>query len=313
MNDPELAILEAQGWRFCAIPDVNGQPTKGPRTPNWQKRWLTQDQAGNNNIGVLLGEASQGVLAVDFDGPWTWEYWQEHIKIPFEDIDTVTWSSGKSGRAQMAFKVPEECWTVMPAKFAVNGPIGDDGKPQQLEFRWGTVEAGCQSVLPPSKHPDSISNPEIYYRWDRAPSQVSIMTIPDRLLEFILTYERPQPKIETIDVPLKEVDDLTEDDVEYISSLLTLLKQKYPVLAYDQWLRATWAVYKELGPAAGLIMMKQYYPEQTPNEYYRLTRGYKPGISPGWKALKNLVYDLLTDKNIVSQLPLSTLKLLARK
>jgi len=313
MNDPELAILERQGWRFCAIPDVNGQPTKGPRTPNWQKKWLTQDQVGSGNVGVLLGEASAGVLAIDFDGPWTWEYWAEHIQIPFELIDTVTWSSGKAGRAQMAFKVPEEYWSVMPAKFAVNGPVGEDGKPQQLEFRWGTFEAGCQSVLPPSRHPDSIEDPEIYYRWDRKPSEVSIMIIPDRLLEFMLTYERPQPKAEIIDVPLKNVDDLTEDEVEYISQLLTLLKQKYPVLSYDQWRNATWAVYKELGPAAGLIMMRQYYPEQEPNEYYRLTRGYKPGKSPGWKALKNLVYDLLTDRSIVNQLPLTTLKLLSRK
>ena len=313
MNDPELAILEAQGWRFCAIPNINGVPTKGPRTPGWQKRWLTQDQLGQGNVGVLLGEASQGILAVDFDGPWTWDYWQEHIQIPFEDIDTVTWSSGKTGRAQLAFKVPEECWSVMPAKFAVTGPVGDDGKPQQLEFRWGTFEAGCQSVLPPSLHPDSHRDPEIYYRWDRAPSCVNIQTIPDRLLEFILTYQRPQPKFDVVAVPLKIVDDLTEDDVEYISSLLTLLKQKYTVLAYDVWRNVTWAVYKELGPGAGLVVMNQFYPEQSANEYHRLTRGYNPGKSPGRGTLKHLVSDLLSDRGVVRDLPLSTLKLLARK
>ena len=87
----ELKILEQQGWRFCAIPDADGKPTKGPRVKDWQRYPKTLDQIPDSgNIGVILGEASLGVLAVDFDGPWTWQCWLDEVGIPFNDIDTVT-------------------------------------------------------------------------------------------------------------------------------------------------------------------------------------------------------------------------------
>jgi hypothetical protein len=296
MNNPELAILEQQGWRFCAIPDVNGQPTKGPRSPNWQKNPLLQQQIPeNNNVGVILGEASNGLLAIDFDGPWTWDCWIDEVQIPFDTIDTVTWSSGKAGRAQMAFKVPEEYWHVIPTKFAITGPKGDDGKPQQLEFRWGNFDAGFQSVLPPSRHPDSVKDPEIYYRWDRKPSEVSIQVIPDRLLEFMLTYQPPVKEVDIKDIPAKDINDVTDREFNEVKHLLTLVKNKYFILDYQMWLSVTWAVYKVLGPAIGAQLMKEFYPEQQPNEYYRLARQHKPGKSPGITKLRTLVEDLLED------------------
>ena len=154
MIDKELALLT--DWRFVPIIRYSDLATwKGPRTYGWQKKPYTLEQVPqDSNIGVILGIASNGILAVDFDGPWAWEYWLEHVKISFESIDTVTWTSNKNGRCQMAFSVPKEAWSIMPAKFDKKGPLGDDGKPQQLEFRWGTDDSGCQSVLPPSLHPD---------------------------------------------------------------------------------------------------------------------------------------------------------------
>jgi hypothetical protein len=296
MNDPELAILEQQGWRFCAIPDADGKPTKGPRVKDWQRYPKTLDQIpSNNNIGVILGEASNGILAVDFDGPWTWQCWLDQVGIAFDEIDTVTWSSGRTGRAQMAFYVPQDYWHVMPTKFAINGPVGDDGKPQQLEFRWGNWDAGFQSVLPPSRHPDSQVNPEIYYRWDRAPSEVHVQEIPDRLLEFVLTYQPPVKQVEQLDIPAKDIDDVTDFEFNQVKELLTLVKNKYYTLNYDMWLTVTWSVYKVLGPAIGAQLMQEFYPEQKRNEYYNLARQHKPGKSPGITKLRALVQDLLVD------------------
>lgn len=296
MQDIELKILEQQGWRFCAIPDAGGKPTKGPRIKDWQRYPRTLDQIpANGNIGVILGEASAGVLAVDFDGPWTWQCWLDQVGIAFDDIDTVTWSSGKTGRAQMAFHVPQEYWHVMPTKFAISGPAGDDGKPQQLEFRWGNWDAGFQSVLPPSRHPDSIKNPDIYYRWDRSPSQVAVQTIPDRLLEFVLTYEPPKREVDILEIPAKDIDEVTEREFNEVRELLRLVKNKYFKLDYDMWLSVTWAVYKVLGPAVGAQLMQEFYPEQQRNEYYNLARQHKPGKSPGITKLRSLVQDLLVD------------------
>lgn len=299
ITDLELKILEQQGWRFCAIPDIDGRPTKGPRIKDWQRYPKTLNQIpANGNIGVILGEASNGVLAVDFDGPWTWQCWLDKVGIAFEDIDTVIWSSGKSSRAQMAFHVPQEYWHVIPTKFAISGPLGDDGKPQQLEFRWGNWDAGFQSVLPPSKHPESIANPEIYYRWDRSPSQISVQTIPDRLLEFVLTYQPLQKEIESLDIPIKQIDEVTDREFLQVQELLQLLKTKYFKLDYDMWISVTWAVYKILGPAIGAQLMMEFYPEQKRNEYYNLARQHKPSKSPGITKLRELVKDLLQDDPI---------------
>jgi len=262
---------------------------------------------------VILGEASGGILAVDFDGPWTWQCWTEQVGIPFSEIDTVIWSSGKSGRAQMAFQVPEEFWHVMPTKFAISGPIGDDGKPQQLEFRWGNWDAGFQSVLPPSRHPDSLTDPEIYYRWDRSPRDVLVMQIPDKLLEFMLTYEAPKKDIEILEIPVKDISEVTDDEFNEVRELLKLLKNKYFTLDYQMWISVTWAVYKVLGPAIGAQIMQEFYPEQRRNEYYNLAKQHKPGKSPGISRLRHLVRDLLQDKSIVKNMTMDQLRALVRK
>jgi hypothetical protein len=314
MNDKELENLEAQGWRFCAIPDVGGKPTKGPRIKDWQRYPLGLDQVpANGNIGVILGEASNGILAVDFDGPWTWQHWLEQVSIPFEDIDTVTWSSGRPGRAQMAFRVPEEYWHVMPTKFAISGPAGLDGVAQQLEFRWGNWDSGFQSVLPPSRHPEGEHNPEIYYRWDRSPCDVAVAVIPDRLLEFILTYQPVKRDIEIREIPVKNIEDITDDEFNEVRELLKLLKNKHvTIVDYAMWRTVTWAVYKQIGPALGSQLMQEFYPEQKRNEYYNLAKNYNPGRSPGAGTLRHLVRDLLQDRSRVKNMTVDQLQALVR-
>jgi hypothetical protein len=272
MIDNELSILK--DWRFVPIiryPDPKSW--KGPRTPGWQKKHYTLEQIpDDNNIGVILGVASNGILAVDFDGPWTWEYWIEHIKIPFESIDTVTWTSNKVGRCQMAFRVPKEAWSIMPAKFAKSGPVGDDGKPQQLEFRWGTDDSGCQSVLPPSLHPDGIDDPNIYYNWLRKPSEVEVQEIPAELLEWIINNHTEVIEDDPIDE--KEYRKNTPDEVV---KLAEELKRLYPTLYYDTWIRVTWAFCHELGISDGIAVMKYHYPETKRGEYAKLAKSRYTG------------------------------------
>lgn len=281
--DSELQILT--DWRFVPIP--TGE--KGPKTYGWQKKHYTLDQIPKySNIGVILGPASNGILAVDFDGPWTWEYWLENIKIPFETIDTVTWTSNKLGRCQMAFRVPKEAWEIMPAKFSKRGPLGDDGKPQQLEFRWGTDESGCQSVLPPSLHPDRFIDPKIYYNWLRKPSEVQVQEIPVDLLEWILNNHT-----EVLNEPQITETEYRKSTPDEIVQLAGELKRLYPTLDYETWIRVTWAFCHELGTGDGLAVMKYHYPETKRGEYKKLsTSRYN-----GKKVTIGTVVKLIKDRN----------------
>ena len=305
MIDNELKLLT--NWRF--VPINRGE--KGPRSKDWQKKHYTLDQVPqHSNVGVILGPASGGILAIDFDGPWAWEYWLEHIKIPFTEIDTVTWTSNKPGRCQMAFQVHPDFWHHMPVKFAINGPIGTDGKTQQLEFRWGNDDAGFQSVLPPSIHPDTIKDPNIYYNWVRSPSQVSVQQAPADLLEWIYNYkiEKEPDVVEVVDYPKNTPEDVAKIAEEF--------NQLYPRLDYDTWIRVTWAFCHALGTSDGVMLMKYYYPELKGGEYKKLTSskytGKKVTIATIIKMIKDRKGQLASNKTTKYQMLVEDMKLLSK-
>lgn len=270
MIDSELKLLT--DWRFCKIP----YKEKGPRYKDWQKKPFTLNQIPQtDNIGVILGPASNGILAIDFDGPWAWEYWNEYIKISFDSFDTVMWTSNKPGRCQMAFKVPKEFWNLIPTKFAKSGPLGDDGKPQQLEFRWGNNDAGCQSVLPPSLHPDNSIDPNINYVWLRKPSEVEVAEVPMRLLEWaVLDRQEEEKKNEPVQGEVYTPKSVSGEEA---NKLAEELKQLYPTLDYDAWIRVTWAFCHAVGDIDGLTIMRYYYPESKKGEYNKLLRSRSSG------------------------------------
>ena len=62
---------------------------------------------------------------------------------------TVAFTSDRPGRCQYLFLIPEQYKDSIKTKKIKTGVIGDDGKGEQLEFRWSNL----QSVLPPSVHP----------------------------------------------------------------------------------------------------------------------------------------------------------------
>jgi len=257
MIDGELEKLKS--WRF--VPIDRGK--KGPNVRDWQlKPYELKDVPQDKNIGVILGPTSGGILAVDFDGPWAWDYWLENIEIPFENIDTVMWTSNRPGRCQMAFTVHPNFWAFMPVKFAINGPKDDDGKTQGIEFRWGNDSAGFQSVLPPSLHPDTGSE----YEWVRKPSEVSVMEAPIHLLEWIYYYKLEKETF-VPEVVQYEPKTVTGEEANKIAEKL---KMYYPTLDYDSWIRVTWGFCNTVGYNDGMTIMKYYYPEQKHGEYKKL-------------------------------------------
>lgn len=58
---------------------------------------------------------------------------------------------------------------------------------------------------------------------------------------------------------------------EDIINIIQALKQHYPTLDYDTWIRVTWAFCHELGQSEGINLMRQYYPESKQGEYKKLS------------------------------------------
>lgn len=291
----DLVLQHLPEWRFCKIP----RGEKGPRYRDWQlKPYKLSEIDQNSNIGVILGAVSGGLLAIDFDGPWTWEYWAEHIKIPFDSFDTVMWASGKPGRCQMAFHVPEAAWTIMP-NFKVKGPVGDDGKPQMLEVRWGTDSAGLQSVVPPSLHPDNAHDSNINYQWLRSPADVGIAEIPVQLLEWIVNYQPPMPAYQDREIAVADINHVTPTQFEHLVALLQQLKQYYGRPDHSTWIRYAFAVASEVGPGAAAIIMNEVWPEEKRNEYRHLLRTFNPARSPRIGSLEYLVTQAIMKRKIL--------------
>jgi hypothetical protein len=253
MIDSELQIMT--DWRYCNVTPGD----KKPYPNNWQNMPLTLSQVNSSNIGLQLGEHSNGVCAIDFDGKDAIDYWNKH----FPDYDilrlgTVMWSSGKEYRLQAAFTVPQIYWDVLKRK-VVNS----------LEFRWGG-----QSVLPPSKLNDGRE-----YFWVGRPSRVPLRPIPELVLEHWLQlilddltkYDNiPQNKFELVDF-----------DEEYVNQLLERISKRVGNLRgdYDVWRTIAWATCSVVGISTSKMLMQYYWPEKTNKELQTLL-SYKVGKGP---------------------------------
>lgn len=143
-----LAIIP-QHW---ALTPVDG--SKRPYRKDWQKEQpLSRDAIASElkgraeGFGIRTGEVSDGIIAIDEDGFAAAELAQE---LSDGDLpETTAFTSGRPGRRQLLYKVPQEYWGIFKTIKLKTGVKDEDGKEQQLEFRWN----GCQSVLPPSVHP----------------------------------------------------------------------------------------------------------------------------------------------------------------
>ncbi|MCC3410564.1 MULTISPECIES: bifunctional DNA primase/polymerase [unclassified Microcoleus] len=159
-------------------------PVQGKRP--YQKGWtssqlnrleiLTELQAGKaTGVGLKLGH---GLLAIDIDGESADKLLKklagENSLADFSR--TTAWTSGRPGRKQCLFLVPEADWDRIKYRKILTGVSGDDGKEECLEFRWG---GGHQSVLPPSIHP-STGKP---YEWINSPLQSPPVQAPEWLIE----------------------------------------------------------------------------------------------------------------------------------
>jgi hypothetical protein len=175
-------------WALVAV-DGN----KRPYQPAWQSNPLTKSEAANEicegrakAIGVIAGPSSGGLLFLDHDGISATEQ-LEKLGIPPRSLPkTATCTSGRDGRFQVLFRVPEHYWPRMRNRRVFpTGKVDADGKAENLDLRWDRH----QSVVI-GAHPITGS-----YRWikGRSPAQVGITEAPEPLIALLLDEPEPHP------------------------------------------------------------------------------------------------------------------------
>ncbi len=175
-------------WGLVAV-DGN----KRPYQPHWQANPLTKEQAAAEitagrakAIGVIAGPVSGGLLFLDQDGISAAEKLTE-LGIPPRTLpETALCTSGRDGRLQALFTIPEKYWPHLRNRRVFDtGKVDADGKAENLDLRWNRHQSVVIGAHPTTGH----------YRWikGRSPAQVGIAEAPEALIELLLNDPEPAP------------------------------------------------------------------------------------------------------------------------
>jgi hypothetical protein len=181
-------------------------------------------------IGVLCGTPSGGLLFLDHDGATCDPLIEQLSNVSLAEAlpPTVAVTSGRPGRYQLVYWVPEQFWSAI-ATHKVKAGVGADGKPEQLEFRWN----GCQSVVA-GVHPQTGR-----YRWleGRSPDEIDVAEAPLWMIEQMLS-EQPA----AVPAPSRRQHTMFEQwtDLDWARSYLDAIP---PTQDYDQWLQVGMALH----------------------------------------------------------------------
>ena len=179
-----------QAWKLTPLGkrDSSGKPDpKVPYFSDWcnadvDREFIQSEKESGKatGYGLVLGKPSGYVVAIDFDG-------QSAIEMGLEKFgelpNTVTWTSGRTGRYQALFVVPAQYRDRVENKKVKTGVNGDDRKAEQIEFRY----TGNQSALPPSAHPTTDG-----YKWINIPIDTPVAELPQRAIDYWLSLLAPK-------------------------------------------------------------------------------------------------------------------------
>lgn len=267
MNRLDLEILELHGAKFVRIP----RGLKSPKSNDWHKHPLCLSDIDTNtdNIGIILNNSSNGLVAIDFDGNSSIDYFKKifpNTEIP----DTVAFTSTRSGRHQRLFRITKDYYDVLSLKQLKTGVVDSDGKHEQLELRW-QYEKGAQSVLPPSVVSDDKGTRTYQWLHGLSPSEVDVAELPEEVLVYWLKLcnDLTEPKEFDKNIDITHTDDM-------VAHLAETLKKYYTTLSYDEWIRVAWGFKNSVGESDALALMKYYWPENQKGEYNRLMKARAP-------------------------------------
>ena len=172
-------------------------------------------------VGVMTGPVSGGLLAVDFDGPGSEEQFQHVFGRPSSELPaSISWSSGKVERRQVAFTVDQDWWNLLKGKVFWKNTQDIT----ILELRW----KGQQSVIA-GAHPETTG-----YSWLAGCSPVEFAKpaiAPDWLLMPLLLKAKQKHVI----VSSKE------DKSRAIAMLACIPASEFS--NYDSWLKVGMALH----------------------------------------------------------------------
>lgn len=147
----------------------------------FKKKWDTEPKAQKDAIadvltyfkasgmGVVTGSLSGGLVAIDIDG---WAADAAYKKVAGEEYEaygeekTMSWTSGKPGRRQLLYRVPEHLMPLFAGITSLtatwNGKFMNDKALNKASIEEGKLAEDfvirynhCMSVLPGSIHPDT--------------------------------------------------------------------------------------------------------------------------------------------------------------
>jgi hypothetical protein len=227
---PEWALTPVKGNKACYR--TNWQFEK----PLSHKAIASEIKSGKaKGFGIRTGTVSGGIVAIDADGPAAHE---KILELSSGQLlpETIAFTSNKPGRCQYLFYIPEEYWEAVSTKKIDTGIKGDDGKEQKLELRWD----GCQSVLPPSAHPETGC-----YRWVKSPEEIAIAPVPTWVIEAMLvesesTQYEPKQHPTSYSAKLRSGEEWSSEEwaLSYLSAL-----SPYRANDYDVWLAVGMALH----------------------------------------------------------------------
>ena len=213
-------------WGFVAVQN------KRPYQNDWQKNPLTRSQlfkeiteGRSTGIGVLAGRLSGGLLFLDHDGQSASEILTEWGFSVGSLPPSWMVTSGRVGRFQLIYKIPEKYWSKIKTRKFQTGVKDSDGSVEQIELRWD----GAQSIVS-GKHPTTDG-----YRWmdGRSPDDLEIAEAPLAIIQKMM-----EPKKKNKPAPVE----VFNSDIDKARSLLQSINPSR-IDDYDQWLKIGMAAH----------------------------------------------------------------------
>jgi len=213
-------------WRFVAVQN------KRPYQNDWQKNPLTRSQlfkeitvGRSTGIGVCCGTPSGGLLFLDHDGQSASEVLTEWGFSVGSLPPSWMVTSGRVGRFQLIYKIPEKYWSKIKTRKFQTGVKDSDGSVEQIELRWD----GAQSIVS-GKHPTTDG-----YRWmdGRSPDDLEIAEAPLAIIQKMM-----EPKKKNKPAPVE----VFNSDIDKARSLLQSINPNR-IDDYDQWLKIGMAAH----------------------------------------------------------------------
>jgi hypothetical protein len=194
MFGPNLAAIEQlrremlpADWKWVLVRGkaaFGAGTSKDPLSPQEAlSKW--EELTHRTGIGVVTGDASNGLIAVDIDGPLAEEAFKTLLGEQWPGVEepgTMSWR-GRPGRRQLVYKVPD----------SLRGLLTSFTKAQMVQELKGTDEEvcvrynGCYSVIPGSEHPDTKQP----YEWISY-NEGKVAPAPGWLVNFLMNQAEPK-------------------------------------------------------------------------------------------------------------------------